>query len=54
MILRTAKLQAAAIKSYDKSGHELTKIETAGAMSNKTVGNNLRRRHYQETLNPAD
>ena len=54
VILSTAKLQTAAIKSYDKSGYELTKIETAGAMSNKTVSNNVRRRHYQETLNPAD
>lgn len=54
MILSTAELQAAAVKFYDKSGYELNKIETAGAMSNKTVGNNVRRRHYQKTLNPAD
>ena len=54
MILSTAELQAAAVKFYNKSGYDLTKIETAGAMSNKTVGNNVRRRHYQKTLNPAD
>ena len=54
MILSTAELQEAAVKFYDKSGYELTKIETAGAMSNKTVGNNVRRRHYQKILTPAD
>ncbi|MEM8971260.1 MAG: GNAT family N-acetyltransferase [Pseudomonadota bacterium] len=53
MILSTAELQAAAVKFYDKSGYELTKIETASAMSNKTVGNNVRRRHYQKILNPT-
>lgn len=52
MILSTAELQAAAVKFYDKSGYELTKTETASAMSNKTVGNNVRRRHYQKILNP--
>jgi len=54
IILSTAELQAAAVKFYDKSGYELTKIETAEAMSNKTIGGNIRRRHYQKMLNVTD
>lgn len=54
MILSTAELQAAAVKFYDKSGYHLKKTETASTMSNKTVGNNVRRRHYEKILNPTD
>ena len=54
MILSTAELQAAAVKLYEKSGYELTKTEIAGAMSTKTIGGNIRRRHYQKRLASAN
>lgn len=53
MILSTAELQAAAVKFYEKSGYQLTKTELAETSSNKTVGGNIRRRHYAKQLRQA-
>ena len=53
MILSTAELQAAAVKFYEKSGYQLTKIEVAETSSSKTVGGNIRRRHYAKQLRQA-
>jgi len=50
LTLSTSELQRAALAFYAKSGYALVREETATAPSNKTVGGNIRRYHFEKTL----
>lgn len=50
MTLSTSELQQAALAFYRKSGYRLVREETAAEQSNKTVGGNIRRYHFEKSL----
>lgn len=48
--LSTAEIQSAAISLYQNAGYKLVRIETADALSNKTVGSGIRRYFFEKNL----
>jgi GNAT superfamily N-acetyltransferase len=50
--LSTAEIQTAALGMYRNAGYKLVKIEMAETLSNKTVGDGLRRHFFEKILNP--
>jgi GNAT superfamily N-acetyltransferase len=50
LTLSTSELQQAALAFYRKSGYRLVREETGAAQSNKTVGGDLRRYHFEKIL----
>lgn len=50
LTLSTSELQQAALAFYRKSGYRLMREETAAAQTNKTVGGNIRRYHFEKML----
>jgi len=52
MVLSSAEIQTAALAFYRKSDYRLVRTERADQMSNKTVGSNLQRYHFEKKLQP--
>jgi GNAT superfamily N-acetyltransferase len=50
IILSTAEVQKAALQFYKKSGYQMTRAETAEAMTTKTVGGGLTRYHFEKII----
>ena len=50
LTLSTSKLQQAALAFYRNAGYRLVREETAAAQSNKTVGGDIRRYHFDKDL----
>jgi GNAT superfamily N-acetyltransferase len=50
LVLSTSELQAAALALYRSAGYRLVYEEVAGSATNKTVGSNLRRFHFEKCL----
>ena len=52
LTLSTSELQPAALAFYRDAGYRLVREEIAAAQSNKTVGGDIRRYHFQKDLAP--
>jgi putative acetyltransferase len=50
LTLSTSELQPAALAFYRKAGYALVREETAAAQTNKTVGGDIRRYHFEKDL----
>jgi GNAT superfamily N-acetyltransferase len=50
LTLSTSELQQAALAFYRKSGYALVREEVGAAQTNKTVGGNIRRYHFEKRL----
>ena len=50
LTLSTSELQQAALALYRKSGYRLVREETGAAQTNKTVGGDIRRHHFEKRL----
>jgi GNAT superfamily N-acetyltransferase len=50
LTLSTSELQQAALAFYRAAGYALVREETAAAQSNKTIGGDIRRYHFEKDL----
>ena len=50
LTLSTSELQQAALAFYRNAGYRLVREETAAAQSNKTIGGDIRRYHFEKDL----
>ena len=50
LTLSTSELQQAALAFYRNAGYRLVREETAAAQSNKTIGGDIRRYHFEKNL----